>query len=423
MNYYDYVQALLGTSIENLNEELVRRMSRSQLAKFREDYLKNYYELRNCYQRRRPHDESASGHLVVKAFRDAPTPYDRGVRKPGEFRPLIHGVVHNSAEMFGGNGLSSWESAGQADRLRVLKRYLLYSHRVILPDPLFYMNQFLNSSDEALFNRSRLALGTFLDFLYATRSLIVNGAIAFYPQYEHGVISPYYFESSEFNDWMQSHPHSDEDLLIFEAGHPDIIQLLFLCERYGASCFIDRAVYERVLEKVLQWGQALGGTTLSATVDAVSEVDRAALSRLASLDLPELDRLSLQDVLNVRTQSDGFSRWRTSLREGLTRIDSEFVEQTALKAAVADSLADGQAALETEIRKSSLLSAAREQSGKLIIGAIAGALTGGPWGTAAGVAGAASTVLYDFFKSRTKRNAQRSLSQHYALWVSDSDRN
>src|SRR5262249_28034825 len=87
---------------------------------------------------------------------EPPTPYDVTSPVRGEFRPLIHGRLNAAARVFGGNASSVWaHDNSPLTALDGIKHHLLYAHSLVLPDPLFYVLQFVDREDDIFFEKSR----------------------------------------------------------------------------------------------------------------------------------------------------------------------------------------------------------------------------------------------------------------------------
>jgi hypothetical protein len=274
-NYVDYLENLLGRRIRENNATLIASLSIRQLNEIRERHHDAWRQFSQFTHR----------HADLPTLFHAPLPYRRKKAVLGEFRPILHGQIHDSAYRFGGDESHPWERAGNEERLAGLKRLLLYSHRVVLADPLWYVNQWLGREiDDEYSTRSRAGLTHLLDFVYLIKDLIRSDIILFYPQYEHtGVgFSSHLFEDQEFLDWSHTLAGEDEDTVV-SIVYPQIIELLFYCVRYGASCFIDRPELMPGLQKILDYGGALGGSHLVAKRDSVAVEDDAALLVLASM--------------------------------------------------------------------------------------------------------------------------------------------
>jgi hypothetical protein len=418
-NYVDYVQDLVGFELSPDNAKAVAGRSRSELAEMRERNLRIGLD---AFTARVGTDLQKRGiDEVLPLWEGAPTPYERvpGVR--GEYRPLLHGRIHQAADVFGGDAGYVFGEGDPEVRIAALKRYLLYAHRIVLADPLFYVNQYFGSDLDDLREQGRRALAGFLDFLYAIQPLVRNGIVSFYPQYEHGMITDplQLFKDRDYDRWVRVGEGDAKEILLLEAGQPLVSELLFYCERFEADCCFDRADFERILAAMTRYGGELADRHAAVARDRVLGEERAALATLGVVSLPALDRLSIGDVVAVRAQAEGFDLWRDALGEGLRRIEGTADPET-VKEAVAESLVRGGRAVDRQVKTSGLLETAKGPAQTLAIGALAGLTVGGPIGAVAGSGvSAVLTTLVKYAGGRADRHAAKALAAHYSVWEAE----
>lgn len=417
-NYVDYVESLVGCELKPDNSAAIDAMSRSELADLRE---KNLHAGVDSFVDRvgiAPHRRDLLE--VLTTWQGAPTPYERAPGERGEFRPLLHGLVHEAADVFGGDSSYVFRDGDSTARIGALKRYLLYAHRIVLPDPLFYVNQHLGSSSDGLREESRRSLIGFLDFLYPIRELVRGGIVSFYPQYEHGgIMGTHLFQDDGFESWIEADEDQTGDKVLLEAGQPLVSELLFFCERFGADCSFDRPDFESILAAMARYGGALSDRYAATARDRVLAKERAALETLGTVSLPGLDQLPIEEIVAVRTNAEGFDRWRDALGEGLLRIDEGSAAPETVKEAVAESLVRGSREVERDLKESELLAAAKGPARTLAIGAVAGFAAAGPPGALVGGGiSAVLTTLAEYVGGRADRHAAKALAAHYSVWES-----
>jgi hypothetical protein len=237
-NYIDYVQGLVGCELRPDNASTVEGMSRAELADMRERNLQAGME---SFTARVGFTRQGRGLTeILPVWVGAPTPYERVTGVRGEFRPLLHGRIHTAADVFGGDAGYVFSEGGAEARVAALKRYLLYAHRIVLPDPLFYVNQYFGSDLDELREQGRRSLVGFLDFLYPIRTLVRSGIVSFYPQYEHGAVTEpmQLFNDRDFDDWVEAGDADTDEKLLLEAGQPLVSELLFFCERFEGGLLL-----------------------------------------------------------------------------------------------------------------------------------------------------------------------------------------
>jgi hypothetical protein len=412
LNYFDYVEELLGEEISKDNHKLIGSLSVSQLNQLREDHHLAF----ETFEQYKDKNKDLRQLLL------APSPHWRKQAIPGQFRPLLHGKFSSIAYDFGGDEGHPWQERN-SKRLLGLKRILMYAHSVVLADPLWYINQFLGrdrEEDDAYVAQTRITLINYFDFLYEIKDLVQSEVVLFYPQFEHtGVGFPKeVFRDTDFVDWYVSQNTMDDNLEYVRYLHGDILELIFYAIRYGASCFVDNSVHEHILQRVLAYGQAFEGKYLSTRQDSKSAQDRQIMGLLGNVELTSLEDLPIHDIISVRQNSPGFEQFRTHLKSGFLRIESGSMNDLeVVRQAVQGSLEEGRIACEEEIRKSSLLSSARKNGGSFVIGAAAGLAMGDPTGgLGTGAVTAALTMIQDYVLSIKSRASQNALSRHYAIW-------
>ena len=415
-SYFDYVQDLVGHELRPDNARTIEGMSRADLANMRERNLQAGLE---AFTAQVGFTRDGRGLTeILQLWNAAPTPYERASGVPGEFRPLLHGRIHKAADVFGGDAGYVFGEGGTGARVTALKRYLLYAHRIVLPDPLFYVNQYFGSDLDDLRELGRRSLVGFLDFLHTIRSLVRSGTVSFYPQYEHGgIVEPMpLFRDQGFDHWVETGDADADKRLLLEAGQPLVSELLFFCERFEADCSFDRVDFELILAAMARYGGVLPDRDAAVARDRVLDEQRAGLERLGTVSLPGLDELPINEILALRAQGEGFDRWRDALGQGLRRIEGDAAPEV-VREAVVESLVRGGREVEREVKKSGLLAAAKGPTQTLAIGAVAGFAVGGPLGALAGTGiSAVLTTLVDYVGGRANRREAKALAAHYSVW-------
>ncbi len=98
------------------------------------------------------------------------------------------------------------------------------------------------------------------------------------------------------------------------------------------------------------------------------------LLEMACADLPNLQHLSIEDITAIRRSDDAFENWRKVLRTGLTQ--SRLKDGETSPSLLNEYMEEAKQSLETEIQKSSLLSATKTAFWSFGVGALSGSLTG-----------------------------------------------
>lgn len=433
MTYIEYLEYLLGEQIDDHISASVRSLSVQRLARFREDYHIAHEQFRSFVLAT---TEGGAEQQILSELKNAPRPYNLADGVAGECRPVLHGRITRSALTFGGDEGHPWESADDSERLDKIKRYLLYAHRIVLPDPIWYIMQYLwrprdyeedIARENDFVSKSRKGLAHFLRFLHTIKPLVNDGTISFYPQYEHTFIGfpQALFKAPDLCKWYGlTENRTDHELTIFEYGHHLIIELLFYCNRNQASCLLDNPALVPILGALVQFGDVGPVGQVSGVENFTRARDRNFLQRLVESPLPTLATIAIEDIVAVRRDSEGFNQWRRALRDAIMLIESGQQSENIIRGTITDALAEGRNSVQREMEKSGFLARAKDQTAKFVIGSAAvgaaiSAMMGNPVSAIPLVAAAGSGALFilkDWFAANRDRATQGSLMRHYAIW-------
>jgi hypothetical protein len=425
-NFLSFVERLAGLAVDSSIRERVMQLPAKDLVEIRLQYLELFTAFRNWI------GQTEREGTFPGVYLDAPRPYVTPSEHAGEFRPFIHGRLNNVAERFGGDSGLVWTSIDSPEvALSGLKQHLLYAHRLVLPDPLFYILQSADRVDDTNFEQSRQGLANFLQFLSSIRDLIEANIVFFYPQYEHGYLPEQLFVDESFHDWFLGSvtegnaPHTDP--LATHALQEIVVELTYYCTRYHASCAIaDDERSAKWLEGLFRYsrrkdrelGQALGNPVITK--------QQAAYQRLIQLSLKVPSGLSIDDLVQARHSSAGFAEWRSALSQCLELIDSDSTSEKDLQKAITELTVPTVEKLDAEVARSSLLAKAFNESRDFMLGSTSAGLAitmlaGGPVSALAIPTGviisSAMKVLAAWMGARDEARSLSALRKHYVLWA------
>jgi hypothetical protein len=427
MTYIEFIEYLLKFDIDANARKRLLELPGKELARIREDYHVAHHQFGASILRLHANE--------IHTYAAAPTPYERVENNKSEFRPILHGRIGAAAHIFGGDAGHPWESADDAPRLNGLKRYLIYAHKLVLPDPLFYIMQFVPSTqqyargeEESLFvAKSRIALANYLHFLHTVRGLVEAGIVSFYPQYEHtGVGFPSeLFHDVNFCNWYERRAQRNpREMMLCEALHSNLIELLFYCRRYDATCLIEDQRLIPIFRSLLEYRESVLQNEREARLFHARAKERVILNRLGEATLPTLEGISLSDIVAVRQDGRGFGEWRKAFGDAILAVESQESDEASIREHVAYLLADGREKLNKEINKSSFLQKIKDQGSKLFLGSAAigwglgkiaeEVTSGAPFAIAAG--SSALWVTTEWLKERSQRRSRAALLRHYTVW-------
>lgn len=356
-------------------------------------------------------------------------------------------------------------SVGTARFSNSLLRALLYSHGLVLEDPLAL------AADMYLGTRAELRAVARTAVQAAAESLC---EIA--PLLRHGVVQTYFgrpsdetaedaanFISSElarddkaFNldsvweafeaDYVsQLHPRLQEiwrdvrggnrspSLEAIEeaaqADHELVETFVEVVSSIRPQAVVDNAV--DVVAEAIADAQALGGrfdilcpTGLFARLMFAGDPDPVQALRvreLARVEIPTIENLLVEDVVAIRETSEAFALWRARLSLGLDqarRLREELGGEGDAYAAVAEVMADARSALDGEFERSTTLRTRLARPVQFVAGALAGAGGGATAGLAGASIGAAAATAPPLIARlvRGRDSSPGFLRRHYMLF-------
>lgn len=166
----------------------------------------------------------------------------------------------------------------------------------------------------------------------------------------------------------------------------------------------------------------LCASDLFARLLFVGSPDPAAelrVQQLARTTVPNIEQLDVRDVVSIRQGSEAFATWRARLSIGLERahrLRQELGPEVDLAAAIDEVMADARERLSIEARRSSVLGKSGWMS--FIAGALGGAVAGFAGGTATSAASGAAGGLFNEAVRRTIARDPRldATRRHYLLF-------
>jgi len=111
---------------------------------------------------------------------------------------------------------------------------------------------------------------------------------------------------------------------------------------------------------------------------SLPDADNWLLSRLIDIELPGIDTLSPDEVVNIRTQSEEFEHWRGVLRDAIQHADTipanVLGRNVAIRREVQAKLREGKARLEASLPKSAVLKGLKKGTVSMLGGVISAAI-------------------------------------------------
>jgi hypothetical protein len=370
-------------------------------------------------------------------FTEAHKAYERSQRidpvPPGILRPYI--PIHASRSRFytGGIEFDYHHFLNGPERalasLGALKQHLLYCHALAVENPLVYfLDSVVESRDS---QQTRTALANYLRFIVAVRELVESGVLI--------LVEPHFWDTSDeyadarLDSGLRRRAHEaimQADLSEYPTSGgelPGDVRRRLLVGAIGDAIAISLAAAEyHHLDLYVPFRFFLPG--FAALSPDVPELPRVRPQELVSALVPQLDSLSLNDVVAVRRDEEAFEQWRVYLKNAVGAVSEGFdpsepqANAQLLREARAE-LSIGQGIVEQRVKSSSALAKAKEGTRDFTLGALATAtlapFVGGVSAVALGAAALKSTgaVAWQYAKSRkASATRDRALLHHFLVF-------
>jgi hypothetical protein len=272
------------------------------------------------------------------------------------------------------------QAATPGQQENVIKKYLLYCDGVILHDPLLYILDYVGSPAHAEKTRRRFA--DYLSFLSYIRPLVDSGVVTFIDEAPYRNIKkhavwpvPLVFADDlsrlaqriDIAEGPRRIPETEKEFILWY-GMPGLSSSL-VARQYH------RGNLDLFFPNDILWSgfQNLGESLNAPESNPGYRVK--LLNRLMKIPLPNLDALSVTDIVNLRRNEEIFEHWRTSFERALERIelhgpDAEGQEINILSR----ELKDAARALDESVAESSLLARAKRGLWKVSLATLAALL-------------------------------------------------
>ena len=252
----------------------------------------------------------------------------------------------------------------------LIKRQLLYCHSVVLFDPLPYIADFLPVSD------SRIQLENYLSWLFELSPLVKSGALCFISELGYkenpGILMNNLFRMFEGLQEDEVLQRIEESLSsemkplaswclnnakehLFEMQQAISTQPNLLDFYFAAPYF--RSIFKA------QFPDTIGGVS-----------SYLALPNLLSIEIPNLDEISVADMVNIRTNDETFETWRKDIRDSLLYVDKNrdriLDENGSLEQSLSNELKERARAIQDALSKNSWFGRAKRGVGGFAIGGV-----------------------------------------------------
>lgn len=362
-------------------------------------------------------------------------------------------------------------SAGTGRFSNSLVRALLYSHGLVVEDPLALACDMYTGTRAELRAVARTAVEAGVDSLVEIAPLVKAGvvqtffgrdsdataedAVAFITAEVDRDGAPFdadaIWETFESEYISQLHPRLQGVWREIRAGNRspslDGIEEAARADAEVVETFVDvvaqirpRGVVDNaigVVAEAIADAHAVGGrydllcpTSLFARLLFVGEPDPVHalhVRELARLEIPAIENLLVEDVVAIRQTSDAFALWRTRLSLGLeraSRLRQDVDPRVDAYQAVAEVMADARAGLFREVDRSLTLRARLAQPLQFVAGALGGAAGGAAGGITGATIGTAAVTLPPLLARLVRGHdpIPGFLRRHYLLFESPRSR-
>lgn len=325
-----------------------------------------------------------------------------------EVFPYVH-PGWRVAKLVGGHGYEA-ELTDEVDK--AIKSLLLYYHRLALPDGFGHLCDHFVLAPYAQSAETEAKFDAYLRLFAKLRPLIQDRIVSFLP---------------ERPTWRRANEHVDalEEILRFKVHLPHIRDekhLMRLIEEslwIGKQFDLDLLLPTPAMVKFFNEYVGLCQRRISQT-----EIREASLGQmLLTAELPQLEKLTFNDIVAVRSNDEGFTSWRRALGNVMQACYEDYsdgnMSQREFGRLAHEEMAEGRARVEESINSSHYLSLAKSAASSVGVGLFATvAATPETFmeGASTALATAGGTFLLDYAIGKKKGRKDGALRAHYAVF-------
>jgi hypothetical protein len=370
---------------------------------------------------------------VLEQFYDS---YELPPKEPNAIRLLLHGTGPGRyAFLFSPWAGDSGNLTGEIQQFtQKVGVFLLYSHTVVIPDPLTrfftrraeYRNNLLRSfSDDYGFRK----FVTWFAMILSLKELIEAGVVHLFPEALYNEDNFAHSEALSRRDMedpeLMEHarrlmPHDGDASTVRGIPIPilGINNILLQCQSTESSAIAPNGIFYDLLQRKYD--------ILTADLRAAYRIESLNVHSLRNVAVPVFDILNHRDLVELRKNEELFRNWRMDLSALLSALEtSPFDEVTNRKEICrkADEMFYPKYHdLNERLASSSLLSSLKSGTAKFGIRTLVTYVLSGSLLVALAAASGAeiTNVLYDSLFKGTKKE-QRALVKHYAVLFEEAE--
>ena len=258
----------------------------------------------------------------------------------------------------------------------------------------------INFCENSIFHEKRLQVVNGLSFLLATRQLIESGILHLV---ENEPAIDFCFANNRSCPLSSGIDYDQKKIVT--ASDFSALGPLSENERWLAVYGSDNAIAQTLFFNSLQpngfdfhfaggfYRDVLASICCKVTSDSLRETEQ--LLDLTCVDVPNLQQLSIENIVAIRQSDTAFENWRKTLRKGLR--EARLRDGTTSQSLLGAFMKDAKEKLDNEIQQSSFLSAAKSAFVSFGVGAFSGSMTGS---VTAAIIGSGVSASAEFLRSR-----------------------
>jgi len=338
-----------------------------------------------------------------------------------EVFPYIHPGWH-VAHKVGGYFADLSNDKSIKDVENQIKKLLLFYHKLALPSGFEYYSDYYRLGNGEPPIQVRDAFINHLRLYAKLRKLISKEIVFFIPEV------PSFFPARDAvkkirlpEEWEKKLDEIFGEVTTWDL-HERIEQSLWIGKKFNLDLFLPGKEAISFFDDYSQ--------LIKCQIPSSRTLEAAAGNLILDCQLPAIDKLTVDDIIAVRDGSDAFKSWRASLREVLESSYDDLLKGSfdpdELHRLADEKFASSRNAIESDIKKSSVLGLAKTGFRSIGIGLMTGVVTASIMANpltvfTSSAASAGVTFLWDYvgaLLNRSKNMKNVALKAHYAVWNS-----